>query len=175
MGRFFGRFAVARASALVLLIAAGGTAPALAQHERAHGAHGAHGHGHGGPGPGHARTPGRQWHGNIARFHEHDWPVWRGGHWSHARHGGRIGWWWVVGPTWYFYPQPVYPYPSPWVPADIISVAPTEAAPMPPAQYWYYCEASRSYYPYVSYCPGGWKQVPAAPDAGVPAPLPRVP
>lgn len=163
--------ATMRVSALLsLLLAASLAAPAaLAQH--------GHGHGHGqGAGHGHAhRGPGPQWHGNIARFHEHDWPVWRGGHWTHARHGGRIGWWWVVGPSWYFYPQPVYPYPSPWVPAELIVTVPAGVAPMPPAQYWYYCEASRTYYPYVSYCPSGWKQIPAAPDAAVPAPIPRGP
>ena len=29
--------------------------------------------------------------------------------------------------------------------------------------YWYYCEQSRGYYPYVKDCPGGWKAVPPAP------------
>jgi hypothetical protein len=38
----------------------------------------------------------------------------------------------------------------------------TPSAP-PPAQSWYYCEASKSYYPYVSTCPTGWKTVPATP------------
>ena len=27
------------------------------------------------------------------------------------------------------------------------------------AQYWYYCQASQGYYPYVSECPSGWLQV----------------
>ena len=31
---------------------------------------------------------------------------WGGGHWLHDRHDGRLGWWWVVGPSWYFYPRP---------------------------------------------------------------------
>lgn len=38
-----------------------------------------------------------QWHGDIGRFHEHDWGLWRGGHWANSRHDGRLGWWWVVG------------------------------------------------------------------------------
>jgi hypothetical protein len=29
--------------------------------------------------------------------------------------------------------------------------------------YWYYCETSRGYYPYVKDCATGWKAVPPAP------------
>jgi hypothetical protein len=110
--------------------------------------------------------PGPAWHGDIRRFHEHDWNVWRGGHWTHGRHDGRMGWWWVTGGLWYFYPSPVYPYPSPWEPPPVTLVSPPAGmAPPPPAtQYWYYCEASNSYYPYVATCPAGWKQVPATPE-----------
>ncbi len=43
-----------------------------------------------------------QWRGDISRFHEHDWNVWRGGHWNQGRHDGRLGWRWVVGPSWNF-------------------------------------------------------------------------
>jgi hypothetical protein len=28
---------------------------------------------------------------------------------------------------------------------------------------WYYCESSKSYYPYVSSCSEGWRSVPASP------------
>lgn len=28
---------------------------------------------------------------------------------------------------------------------------------------WYYCESSKTYYPYVSQCPEGWRTVPATP------------
>lgn len=115
---------------------------------------GGHGHGRGG-------APG--WHGDIARFHEHDWGVWRGGHWTQARHAGRVGWWWVVGGSWYFYPWPVYPYPNPWVPAPSALVPGEVVPPVPPTQYWYYCDSSRTYYPYTAICAEGWKQVPATP------------
>jgi hypothetical protein len=110
-------------------------------------------------------APPRQWHGDITRFHEHDWNVWRGGHWAHGRHDGRMGWWWVAGGLWYFYPAPIYPYPNPWEPPPVVLVNPPvdSAPPPPPTQYWYYCEASGAYYPYVASCPGGWKQVPATP------------
>lgn len=111
---------------------------------------------------GHGSGP--AWHGDIARFHEHDWGVWRGGRWIHSRHDGRLGWWWVVGSAWYFYPTPVYPYPNPWEPPPPPVVAP------PPAQYWYYCEPASAYYPYVATCTSPWKQVPATPAASTPVP-----
>ncbi|HYL89201.1 MAG TPA: DUF6515 family protein [Burkholderiales bacterium] len=54
-------------------------------------------------------------------------------------------------------------------------VAPPEAPTPPPAPAaaaaqptqaagtWYYCESSKTYYPYVQQCPEGWKSVPASP------------
>ena len=106
-----------------------------------------------------------QWHGDIARFHEHDWNLWRGGHWNQGRHDGRLGWWWVVGASWYFYPAPVYPYPNPWEPPPV-----TYTPVPPPTQYWYYCDAAKAYYPYVPSCPAGWTQVPASPANVAPTP-----
>lgn len=105
-----------------------------------------------------------RWRGDISRFHEHDWNLWRAGQWHHGRHDGRLGWWWVVGASWYFYPAPVYPYPSPWEPPPVVLVSPPPGSPppAPPTPYWYYCEASKGYYPYVPTCPGGWVPVPAA-------------
>ena len=121
------------------------------------------------------------WHGGEMRhFSEREWGHWRGGNWRHARHEGRLGWWWIVGGVWYFYPQPVYPYPDPYVPPVVIEQQPpVVVAPQPPvvvapqapaaapqapqAQNWYYCEDSKTYYPYVNTCASGWKQVPATP------------
>ncbi len=97
-------------------------------------------------------------------FTEHDWGVWRGGGWNHAFHDGRLGWWWVVGPYWYFYGSPVYPYPDPYVPPAVaVQPAPPASGP-PPAQSWYYCDNPAGYYPYVSSCPTQWRQVPATPQ-----------
>ena len=117
------------------------------------------------------REPRPQWHGDISRFHEHDWNLWRGGRWAHARHDGRMGWWWIVGANWYFYSSPVYPYPSPWEPpASVLVSPPVGVAPAaPPTQYWYYCEPAHGYYPYVPNCPGGWEQRPAIPGDAMPA------
>ena len=71
------------------------------------------------------------WHGDIHRFAGHDYDHWRGGHWYRGPHGGRSGWWWVVGGGWYFYPQPVYPYPDPYVPPMV--AVPQPVVPAPPA------------------------------------------
>jgi hypothetical protein len=125
------------ACALITAGLVAGTAPAaLAQHD--------HGHDHGG------------WHGDIHHFHDHDFGVWRGGRWFHGDHGGRPGWWWVVGPTWYYYPAPVYPYPDPYVP-------PVVTAPPPAPATWYYCDNPPGYYPYVPQCTVPWRPVPVPP------------
>jgi len=103
------------------------------------------------------------WHDDIHHFHEHDIAVWRGGRWFHGDHGGRLGWWWIVGGVWYFYPAPIYPYPDPFLPPGAVAgppVAPQPVAPPAPAQY-YYCDNPPGYYPYVSTCPTPWRAVPA--------------
>jgi hypothetical protein len=80
-----------------------------------------HVEGHGGPG----------WAPRAAPWHEHDgwagrggWGVdayrrpvvdvggWRHGAWRHRCWDGRCGWWWLAGGRWFYYDQPVYPYPS---------------------------------------------------------------
>ena len=108
----------------------------------------------------HGRGHGTRWHGDIRHFHERDLHRWRGGHWYHGRHAGRTGWWWIVGPAWYFYPAPIRPYPDPYLPP--VEVAPPPAAITPP-QYWYYCANPPGYYPYVAQCRSRWKRVPATP------------
>ena len=92
----------------------------------------------------------------------------------HDRHRPSVGI--VVGPYWTpwiypshsWYPYPYYPiYNSPVIiersqPPVYIeqSATPQASEPSPaPSQYWYYCEASRAYYPYVSECREGWRKV----------------
>ena len=130
------------------------------------------------PALGQARPgPGPYWHGGIEHFHEHDIVVWRGGRWFHGWHGNRIGWWWIVGPAWYWYPTPVYPYPNPYTPPVVVQVPPsppTQPQVSPPT--WYYCDRPAGYYPYVPECASGWKAVPATPPPGpasAPPPPPR--
>lgn len=116
----------------------------------------------------------RGWGGerDIRHFDHRHLTVWRGGAWRHGTHNGRFGWWWVTAGIWYFYPFPIYPYPDPFLPPVVIvqpPVPPEAAAPAVPAppQSWYYCEASKGYYPYISSCAAGWVAVPAKP-AGTP-------
>jgi hypothetical protein len=109
-----------------------------------------------GPGPGPHYRPDHHpgWHGDIRRFHERDMMLWNSGHWQRARHNGRIGWWWVVGPSWYFYPAPIYPVPDPYRPPMV------EGPAGPPQPVWYYCDRPAGYYPYVAEC-RHWQVVPA--------------
>jgi hypothetical protein len=127
-----------------------------------------------GAGPAHGR-------GDISRLHQRDRNTWRGGHWNYGRHDGHLGWWWGVGGLWYLYPSPVYPYPYPypysysysipWEPPLALASPPESAVPaVPPTSYWYFCEASGAYYPYVATCPGGWRPVPATPADASPVP-----
>jgi hypothetical protein len=100
---------------------------------------------------------GQRWrHGDIWRFHETDLGRWRGGHWFHGDHFGRLGWWWIVDGAWFFYPTPVYPYPDPYIPPAVVTQAPP---PQPTPQYLYYCASANGYYPYVMSCPEGWVAV----------------
>lgn len=74
----------------------------------------------------------------------------------------------------YYYPAPYYypPYPYSYYPAPVVvQQSPPvyterqDMAPAPEAQsYWYYCAASRGYYPYVKECPSGWQKVAPAPQ-----------
>jgi len=59
----------------------------------------------------------------LQAFHAVDPGRWRGGYWHHGEHGGRFGWWWVVGDGWYFYPY-VATGPEGWT-----LVVPQEAPP----------------------------------------------
>jgi hypothetical protein len=111
--------------------------------------------------------PKNRWHGgDIRRFEINDRGRWSHGHWRHTTFEGRFGWWWVVGTSWYFYSRPTYPYPDPYRPTMVIEVEKTtQLSPptTPTSQSWYYCEASKDYYPYVTTCPAGWKIVPVTP------------
>lgn len=103
---------------------------------------------------------------------------WHNGRWQHGWRDGRVGWWWVVGPEWYYYPDRVYPYPEPYRPPVVVVAPPVSAPQLPPPvmvqqaapAVWYFCEAAQTYYPYVNSCPAGWKTVPAVPAVSAPVP-----
>lgn len=95
----------------------------------------------------------------------------RGGH-SHSRVSVGIGFgfgypYWGGGPwgPWY-YPPPYYYPPAVIVqqPMTYVEQNPNAASsPAADAGWWYYCDQSRGYYPYVRECPGGWQRIPPAP------------
>nr|WP_272930465.1 hypothetical protein [Burkholderia cenocepacia] len=78
------------------------------------------------------------------------------------------------------YIGPGYPYYAPVVPAPYYYLPPVVAVPVapPPPEYvekgqpqddgdadlWYYCDASKHYYPHVKTCKSGWRAVPARPQ-----------
>jgi len=76
-----------------------------------------------------------------------------------------------LGAPYYYDPyyDPYYYYPPPYYPPRVLVVPQTpptyiergDAAreEAPASAYWYYCEESKTYYPYVKHCPGGWQRV----------------
>jgi hypothetical protein len=121
--------------------------------------------------PGHTDRGGHGYRGHGYRGHEYRGHGHRGhGHRGPYRYGGprvfispRL----VVpfGPYWRPYWEP-YGYPPVVVaptPRVYVQPIPPVAAQPPPPSYWYYCEDSQAYYPYVQQCPGGWRPVTPTP------------
>jgi len=86
---------------------------------------------------------------------------------------------WVGGVS-YYYANDVYydqadggysvvaPPPG-YVEQEAPAPPPTQAgasSPQTGGATWYYCESSKTYYPYVSECKEGWREVPATPPHG---------
>lgn len=82
---------------------------------------------------------------------------------GHARFGLFVGAPLLWGSYWGWpYNYPPYYYPPSGVavpPQTYVEQAPVAAPAAPQPGYWYYCAESRSYYPYVNQCPGGWQRV----------------
>jgi hypothetical protein len=89
-----------------------GTAVTAAMPAQAQGFSYGFGFGSGGYGPG----PGVHFSVGVG-------PAWTTGRWVHGWHGPRYGWWWTVGNDWYYYPRPVYPYPT-YLPPPYYSYGP---------------------------------------------------
>lgn len=111
----------------------------------------------------------RGWHGGGS--HQG-----RSGHRHHHHHGSHTHWSFgfafggAWGYPWYPYTVPYYDYPSPaYYPPPIYYVPPPQTVTSSePDGYWYYCAASKSFYPYVKECADGrWERVePRAPPPG---------
>jgi len=72
------------------------------------------------------------------------------------------------GPNWgpgWWYPPPYYYYPpaAVVVPAQPTTYIEQGSAPAEAGNWWYYCESTRGYYPYVKECPAGWQRVSPVP------------
>ena len=94
---------------------------------------------------------------SFERFSPPERRLWEGGDWRHTWHEGHLGWWWVVSGDWFFYPQPIYPYPLYVGPSYYYDYYNSYG---PPSYYWYYCEDPPGYYPYVPRCFVPWQPVP---------------
>lgn len=89
---------------------------------------------------------------------------------AHAAHVGVYigggGYYYPWGPYYYPYPPAVaVPVPVPAQPQEYVEQGQPDAAPaQAPGQQsgtWYYCDDSKTYYPYVKSCSSGWRPVPA--------------
>jgi hypothetical protein len=137
---------LASGAMMIAALAVNGSA-ANAQHNGAE-RHGGEYHGH--------DFYGRDFH----HFSPAEREIWRGGHWEHGWHENRFAWWWNTGGGWYFYPAPIYPFPTYVPPAIIVQQPPPMPSGLPPAQSWYFCDNPQGYYPYVVACNGPWREVP---------------
>jgi hypothetical protein len=135
----------------------------------------------GSAGLGHTSKGGHGGGGHGGKWHGGHGGKWHGGHhgWHkghHGWHGGtRVGIGIGIGPFWgpYWAPRYAYPYAYPYAyayppvvaaPSTQLYIQPSSQAPvLPPPFYWYYCDASQGYYPYVQQCPGGWRTVTPTP------------
>ena len=90
-----------------------------------------------------------------------------------AWHHGGVRFGVVVGAPFYPWYYPPYYYYPPYPPVVTVPSGPTtyieqggaQSAP-PRTSYWYYCAESKTYYPYVKECPGGWQRVAPQPHGG---------
>ena len=98
------------------------------------------------------------------------------GHWrshSHGHIGVLIGPYWGAG----YYASPFYypPYPPVVVERADPPVYIEQQATLPERDeelstvaqpgFWYYCQATQGYYPYVRECPAGWQKVAPQPSS----------
>jgi hypothetical protein len=109
---------------------------------------------------------------DFGRFSGPERHLWEGGSWLHDWHAGVFGWWWLVDGGWYYYPEPIYPYPT-YVPAASFGEPALNAPPgVLAGQNWYFCDNPQGYYPNVPNCSVDWRAVPITQSALPPASLP---
>ncbi|MBV8976326.1 MAG: hypothetical protein JO261_00825 [Alphaproteobacteria bacterium] len=107
---------------------------------------------------------------DLGLFHGHDFrnftlrerSHWERGEWRHVWHNGHLGWWWFADGFWFFYPQPIYPYP---LYVGSVEYYDYDDEYGTPDYYWYWCADPEGYYPYVTECSVPWQAVPPVPPA----------
>jgi len=101
----------------------------------------------------------------------HSGSVARSGHPAHAPHPNHsrafLAAPLLVAPWYYPFADYYYTPPLPASPPVYIEQGAAPAEPVQQPYYWYYCADSKTYYPYVDDCPGGWQQV--VPDTTPPS------
>ena len=77
----------------------------------------------------------------------------------------------VIAPPVFYAPRPVFYAPPPvvYAPPPVV-VQPAYTSQPAAASTWYFCDNPRGYYPNVTACSTGWREVPAQPNAAPPAP-----
>lgn len=88
--------------------------------------------------------------------------------------GFGFGGYWPGYWGWPGYWYPPYPYYAPHYYPPVVTTAPeptryiergdAQAAPEPRRDWWYYCPETKTYYPYVKQCAGGWQRVEPRPQ-----------
>lgn len=92
-------------------------------------------------------------------------------------HGPRVSFGFAFGPAYWYPPYPYYYYPPPYYYPPVVTTAPApttyiergdvqQPAADPRKDWWYYCPESKTYYPYVKQCAGGWQKVEPRPSSG---------
>ncbi|KXW55158.1 hypothetical protein [Ferrovum sp. PN-J185] len=69
---------------------------------------------------------------DVHCFHPRELRVWERGRWIQATRGGLYGWWWVIGPRWFYYTAPIYPYPMMVSERVVFVNATPPVSPVPP-------------------------------------------
>ena len=122
---------------------------------------------------------------DVSRFNSSERNRWTHGRWHHGRHNHRFGWWWFANGGWFFYDQPIYPYPG-YVSSDAYygedysdggnydydydgdsgdSYSDDSGAASANDGYWYYCRDPEGYYPDIRKCRTDWQRVSPRPDS----------
>ncbi len=104
---------------------------------------------------------------DFNHFTSQERETWRHGNWRHSWHNGHFGWWWFCDGFWFFYLEPIYPYPT-YVGSDYYyDNNDYYDGGYGSDYYWYWCDDPEGYYPYVQECNDDWQPVsPTPPGSG---------